>query len=204
MNPNGEAPNVVSYKKTANSEDPLVNFQINNPIPPLKRLLKKLFSNEEITIRIPIITAIAIVAFGLGGASGFLTAIKTHLAQSVPIVNEIFPTPLPVITPDPWPFTTLFGTLSKPINDNLYLVLESGDVVLLVTPSNVNLLKLSGKKIIASGKYNKDEKTMQVSVADDLILFSSTAPVPTTNPTEKPEATNIPSSTPEATPIVTF
>ena len=186
MNPSetsgGESLDPVRYKHTSNQTDPLVNFQINNPIPPLKRLLKKIFANEEITIKIPVLTAIAIVAFGLGGASGFITAVKTQLANNIPLVATIFPTPSVPPSPSPWISTTLFGTVSKTSNQ-YFLISEAGSVVRLLAPQNVNLDRLLGKKILATGLYNKETNDMKVEEAADLLLFSSTAPVPTTVPT---------------------
>ena len=180
-----EFPSAFKYKKSANATDPIVNFQLNNPIPPLKRILKRLFSNEEITIKIPILTAITLVAFGLGGASGFLTAIKIELANRIPVVATIFPTEPPLASPNPWVSDTLFGTLSK-VNLDYFLISEKGEVTKLIAPQNVNLEKLTGKKILAVGIYNKSAKTMNVQEASDLLLFSSTAPVPTLSPTPQP------------------
>lgn len=187
---------IVASKKTANQTDPLVNFQINNPIPPIKRLLKRLFSNEEITIKIPILTAIALVAFGLGGASGFLTALKIKLAEQIPVVATIFPTPTPVATPNPWINTTLFGTLTTQTSGTFYLVLDGGDVVQLLAPENVNLKLLSGRKILATGEYSAESKTMKVLEASGLRTFVSAAPVPTTKPEPEVSATPEPTSTP--------
>lgn len=189
--PNIPVPPVINYSKTANQTDPLVNFQVNNPIPPIKRLLKKLFGNEEITIKIPVLTAIAIIAFGLGGASGFLTAVKVRLVESIPVVATIFPTAAPTITPNPWATNTLFGKLSKSA-EKYFLILENGDVVKLNPPTNVNLEKLLGRKILATGQYNSVTKEMNIIEASDLLLFSSTAPVPTTMPTATPVPTEAP------------
>lgn len=190
-----ETPPIVKYKKTQNSEDPLVNFSINNPIPPIKRLLKKLFANEEITIKIPVLTAIAILAFGLGGASGFLTAVKVTLASRIPVVNTIFPTLAPSPVPNPWIKTVFFGTLSRPNTGFYFLIMEQGEVVKLIPPANVNMEKLVGKKILAEGLFNKAEGVMNVEAASDLVLFGSTAPVPTTTPTLTPTAVPTPTAT---------
>lgn len=192
---NIEPPPLLKYKRTQNSEDPIVNFSINNPIPPIKRLLKKLFANEEITIKIPVLTAIAILAFGLGGASGFLTALKVRLAERIPVVNTIFPTLTPQPTQSPWIKTVFFGTLSRPSTGSYFLIKETGEVVKLIPPSNVNMEKLIGKKIIAEGLYNKTEEVMNVEAASDLVLFASTAPVPTTKPTSTPNPTETPVAT---------
>jgi hypothetical protein len=192
-------PPVLKYKKTANQADPLVNFQLNNPIPPIKRILKKLSANEEITIKIPVLTAIAIIAFGLGGASGFLTAIKTRLVENIPVVATIFPTEPPQATPNPWVATTLFGKLSK-ISSSYVLILENGNVVTLVPPTNVNLEKLLTKKILATGQYNEVSKEMQVTEASDLLLMSTTIPVPTLKPTPSSEPSTPPSTNTEVTP----
>lgn len=193
MEPNDPVPPVVSYKKTANQADPIVNFQVNNPIPPLKRLLKRIFANEEITIKIPVLTAIAIIAFGLGGASGFLTALKVRLSESIPVVATIFPTEKPVTTPNPWTNTTLFGMLSKQTSGRYFLVLQNGDAIKLSTPTNVNLEKLVGKRILATGTFNAQTKEMLVEETSDLLLFNSTSPVPTMSPL--PTSIQTPSST---------
>lgn len=187
-----EPPPVFQYKRSANSVDPLVNFQLNNPIPPIKRLLGKLFANEAITIKIPVLTAIALLAFGLGGASGFLTAIKAHLVQAVPAANFIFPSPEPTTAPDPWIADKLFGTLSKQQSGNFYLILQQGDVIQLIPPTNVNLDKLVGKKILAEGLFSSADRVMKVRNAEDLILFVSVAPVPTVQPTPTPSEANEP------------
>lgn len=193
MEPNDPVPPVVSYKKTANQSDPLVNFQVNNPIPPLKRLLKRIFANEEITIKIPVLTAIAIIAFGLGGASGFLTALKVRLRESIPVVATIFPTEAALATPNPWNATTLFGMLSKQTSGSYFLVSQNGDAIKLTAPTNVNLEKLVGKRILATGTFNAQAKEMLVEEASDLLLFNSTSAVPTLSPSPTPIPT--PSST---------
>lgn len=190
----------AKFKKTANSTDPIINFQLNNPIPPIKRLLKKLFANEEITIKIPVLTAIAIIAFTLGGASGFITAVKTHLAARIPIIQSILPKSTPVTTPNPWVPTSLFGTLSQLPSGDYYLILQNGDVIKLKSPQNVNLKTFLGEKVLATGTFHQQLKEMQVIEATNLVLVGSTQPVPTLSP--QPTASPIP-STPTPSPSET-
>ena len=84
------------------------------------------------------------------------------------------------------------------------MITTSSEAITLQVPNNLDLLPLVGKRIMAVGEYNKEQKLLKVFDAKDLeILPKTPVPIPTFEPTSTPSAT--PTATPvtSETPVAT-
>ncbi|CAN5353993.1 hypothetical protein BH10PAT1_BH10PAT1_4920 [soil metagenome] len=185
----------VSAHIISDETAPLVNFSLNNPWPAIKSWIKKFIGSEAITIRIPFILAIAIIAFGLGGAT---------LRSKIPLINSLFPSPTPavnIVTSD-WTDSALTGTLQVTPNTNKYYLLTSSSVAIsLQFDKTVDLNKYIGKRILASGSYNS--KTHILIITDVLSLeVLPASPVPIITQTPSPTPTPVPTIEPTEVPSI--
>lgn len=170
-------------------EPPLVNLQVTNPIIYLKRWWNRVLGGEGIDFRFRIkpLTAIALtliiasVGFGIG---------RISLSTSQPYIQ--YTPPLPTPTPNLWRDTAFTGTLKYSItNQRYYLLTSSSEAINLEVPENIDLSKLIGRRILATGSYNQDQRLLLVNTTEDLeILPKEPTPIPTTSPT--PTATPTP------------
>ena len=174
-------------------EKPLVEVKVTNPVTYLKNWWSKVMGKEGIdfSFRIHPVTAVAIavavalVSFGAGRFSINIPFLKYE------VVNSPVPTPTPSI----WKETAYTGTLQfSSATQKFYLaVTSSSELITLEVPENINLTGYIGKRILAVGKYNKNQKILEVTDAKTLeVLPKSPVSIPTASPT--PEAS--PSSTP--------
>ena len=192
---------VVSIKKIKpdlrKKELPLVDIKVTNPITYIKSWWKRIIGNEGIEFRIRVrpLTAIAIsliivsVSFGIG---------RVVLPFNLPFF-EYTPTESPSPEPENIRSTAFTGMLKyTEANNKYYLVTASSEAIMLSVPANIELSKLIDRRILATGKYNEDARTLVVNDALDLeILPEKLETVPTTAPT--PTTTAQPSQT--TTPI---
>jgi hypothetical protein len=73
--------------------------------------------------------------------------------------------------------------LRKTAEEKFYLQTGDGQAVTLFVSVNVNLNKYIGKKIFASGRYNKLDDILYVTDASDLEVLIQSSPIPTLSPT---------------------
>lgn len=185
-------PLVAIYKERPDlrkKEPPLVNLQITNPLTYLKRWWSRVMGNEGIDFhfRIKPLTAIAltfiIASFGFG--IGRITISPTQ-----PYIQYTPPPPAggPTPTPNPWRDTAFSGILKYSTASNrYYLLTATSEAINLDVPATINLEKLIGKRIFATGQYNQTTRTLVVSETQDLeILPIQITPIPTTLPTLTP------------------
>lgn len=167
------------------SDPPLVDIKITNPLTYLKRWWDKVIGNEGVDFRLHFhpLTAIVItlivlsVGFGLGW--------------------QVSPTPSPSPSPTPTPEpqlkdTAFIGTLHySQTTAKFYLVTSSSaEAITLVVPAAIDLEPLIGKRILAAGNYSKSTRTLEVLDAKDMeILPKSPLPIPTATPETSPSAT---------------
>jgi len=195
----------MDQKQKVNTDNPpdLVNLKITNPLVYIKYWWKRIMANEGIDFRLRVkpITAIAIaviafsLAFGLGG-------VVFPFAFPWLKINNQITTPSPTPTPEIWKETALKGTLRKTttVPIKFFLLTSSDEAVTLEAPNYINLNSLVGKRIFASGNYNKKAKILIITDVQDLEVLSTTpVPIPTSSPTPSPSPS--PTPTPTATPI---
>lgn len=185
---------------TSTKEPPLVDVKVTNPVTYLKNWWKKVMGEEGVDFRFRIhpITAIAIafvvasVGFGVGRFSLNIPFLKyTEITKS--------PTPAPT---DAWRETAFTGTLqfSKITGKYFLLVTSSSEAITLQVPKEMDLAGSVGKRIFASGSYNKSTRTLIVAEARDMeILPKSPVPIPTieSTPTPTPTQEASPSASPQ-------
>ena len=164
--------------RQAQDEPPLFSLRVTNPVTYLKQWWKRVMANEGIDLHLKIrpLTAIAMVTLLSGGsfALGRIT-----LPASSPIVRYV-PQLGPLPTPNPWKETAYRGILRYTTATRRYfLEMGEGEAVTLAVPANVNMAKLVGKRIFASGKYNTQTEVLLVAEAEDLEVLVVVAPVPT-------------------------
>jgi len=162
-------------------EPPLVSFQVTNPVTYLKLWWKKIMRNEGVDFRFRIrpVTAVLLASILVAGGAGFGWVTKSVLSQ-VPVLKDFLPTPIPIA--DPWRDTAYSGTLRKVSEGKYYLQTGDGQAVTLSIPENVNLEKFVGKRIFASGKYNRATEVLLVEDATDLEVVIQSTGVPTEAP----------------------
>ena len=188
------------------TDPPLLDVKVTNPITYIKRWWAKIIGNEgmEFRFRIRPLTAIAVsvvvvsLVLGLG---------RFVLPASIPFFKYNPTTgiePRPTSTPEIWRETAYTGTLqySTPTK-RFYLVTTAAEAITLEIPENIDLATLVGKRIFASGTYNKSTRILKVSDAKNLeVLSKSPVPIPTVTPIPSvtPEAISSPETSSTATP----
>ncbi len=175
-------------------EPPLINLQVTNPVTYIKKWWKSILGNEGIDFHFKIkpLTAIALTAvimsfgFGLG---------RLTISTSQPYIQYSSPTPTP--TSNPWRETAFSGILKySKLNSRFYLLTATSEAINLEVPKNIDLNKLTDKRIFATGTYNENNRTLVVTETQDLeILPIQVTPIPTS----VPQTTPIPSETPSNT-----
>lgn len=183
-------------------EPPLVSVQVSNPITYLKSWWKRVIGSEGIDFRLKIhpLTAIAIavvvatLGFGLGR---FALSIQKPFIKFVPSAS---PSPSPAPTSNPWRETAFSGLLkSSSLNNKFYLLTSSSEAINLIVPEKVDLSGLSGRRILATGRYNEKTRVLEVFETEDLeILPINPEPVPVVSPLPSKEPEVSDTSSPSA------
>lgn len=171
----------LAQKQEAAGDPPLVSLKITNPVTYLKLWWKKVMANEGVDIRFRVhpLTAMAIVTALVTAGVGVG---RFTLPASNPIVRyvpQLGPTP----TPNPWKDTAFTGVLRyTAATERYYLATGDGEAITLQVPARVNMAKLVGKRIFATGRLNIVTHVLQVAATEDLeILPNYVVPVPTTS-----------------------
>ena len=184
-------------KDLRKEEPPLVDVKVSNPLTYIKSWWRKIIGNEGVEFRIKVkpLTAIAIslilITFGFGIG-------RIVLPFKIPFFeysSKYEPTPVPDITRQ----TAFTGILQKGASEKYYLVTESAEAVNLEVPIKVDLVRLVGKRIFATGRYNPETRTLMVLDVKDLeILSLSPSPIPTNTATPTATSTLSPTTSPTA------
>lgn len=158
---------------------PMVSLQVANPVTYLKIWWKKVMSGEGIDVKFRVHPITAVVLALIICGAGFGLGRLTFPADSpiVKYVPKLGPTP----TDSPWKEAAYAGIVQKTYSSGKYYLLTNSEVaVSLSFPANVNPEKLVGKRILAVGKYNKNEDILYVTDSSDLELLPQTvSPIPT-------------------------
>jgi hypothetical protein len=164
-------------------DPPLLFLRISNPITYIKKLWKRLVGNEglEPRLRIKPLTAIAIaIALGLFGFGVGRVSIPAD--NPIKYIPQLAPLP----TVNPWHETTYTGILHS-TNGKVYLFTAESQALTLNIPSNIDLSKYVGKRILAHGLYNEVLRLLAISDAADIELLSSKPQqIPTLMPSPTP------------------
>lgn len=167
------------------TDPPVVNFKITNPVTYIKSWWKKIMGNEGIElsghVKVRPMTAVAIPTF-------IILALVTGAISVGVLVNYIANTPaapfvpaalLPTPTTDPWRESAFTG-LVRQTGATYYLVTGDGEAITLSVPQNTSLQKYLGKRIFATGRYNSQTGVLIVNEASDLeVLPQNPSVVPT-------------------------
>lgn len=171
---------------TSNQEPPLVT--ITNPVTYLRRWWDKVMGKEGIDFRFTVHPITAVLIAAVTATIGFGVG-RFVLPDGVKIPFFEFgvtSTPKPIFTPvAEWKETAFSGKLQHSIATQKYFLLTtSAEAITLEVPSNLDLLTLVGKRIMAVGEYNKATKLLLVSDVKDLeVLPNTPVPIPTVEPT---------------------
>ncbi len=187
------------------TEPPLVDVKVTNPVTYLKKWWHKVIDNEGVDFRFHIkpLTAIAmtIVIASLGFGVGRFVIPE---GVKIPFFKfEDVTTPAPTSTPLIWKETAYTGTLqfSKSTGKFYLMVTSSSELITLEVPETIDLTDYVGKRILAIGNYNKSQKILEVTDAKTLEVLPKTQEIiPTTVPTSNPsvEPTISPNTSPSA------
>ncbi len=184
---------ISTYNITKQRTDPpLLFLRFSNPITYIKRWWKRLMGNEgmELRLRVKPLTAIAIaVALGLFGFG----VGRVSIPADSPIVKYV-PQFLAIPTTNPWKETAFSGTIHT-TNGDFYLVISESQAVTISVPSNIDLTKYIGKRILAQGLYNEDQRLLNVTSVENIELLN-------TKPQKIPTVVPSPALTPA--PIINF
>lgn len=190
---------------TPNQEPPLIT--VTNPVTYLRLWWQKVMNKEgvDFNFRIHPVTAF-LIAFGLG--AGIFGA--GRYSVNIPFLKYNDGGTV-ITTEEPreiWRETAFSGKLQYSINTQKYfLITTASEAITLEVPSNLDLLTLVGKRIMAVGEYNKEQKLLKVFDAKDLeVLPKTPVPIPTVEPTSLPTITPsqspVTSQTPESVDIM--
>ena len=182
---------------TTNTEPPLI--VVTNPVTYLRLWWQKVMGKEGIDFKFKVhpITAF-LIAFGLGaglfGAGRYSVNIPFLKLDEIPTSK-----PLPTVE-SVWKETAYSGKLQYSVATQKYFLLTtSAEAITLSVPSNLDLVSLIGKRIMAVGEYNKSSKLLKITDAKDLEILSKTPmPIPTLESTASPSAKPIPTDIIEA------
>jgi hypothetical protein len=187
---------------TSKEDPPLVSLKVTNPVTYIKIWWKKIIGNEGISFAFKVkpLTAIVltmVVMAGLTG-TGFSIAWLTF-PETSPIVKYI-PQLVATPTPNPWKETAFTGNLKyTEATKRYFLVTTSSEAITLQVPDNIDLSKFVGKRIMASGNYNKSIRTLVVADAQDMeVLPTKAVTIPTNIPTPTTSIPPAQSLTPSA------
>lgn len=184
------------------TEPPLVEVKVSNPVTYFRRWWERVVSKEGVSFSFKIhpitavlmVTAISLVAFSAG-----------RYSINIPFLNyTTFPTTTATPTSEPiWKQTAFTGKLQFSVTTNKYfLVTTSSEAITLDNESNLELLTLIGKRILAVGEYNKSEKLLKITDAKNLEILSKTPiPIPTIEPTPTSLASETPLASPGLSPL---
>lgn len=178
-------------------EEPLISLRVTNPITYLKNWWKKVMSKEGVDFHFKIqpLTAIAItiviatLGFGVGQFS---------ISRQKPFIHYQ-PTTKPTSIPatNPLRNTAFTGTLQfSKKTAKFYLLTNSSEAITITVLENVDLEKLVGRRIFATGEYNQETHTLLVTEATNMELLPEEVeeipvePDPTILPTPEPDATD--------------
>lgn len=186
------------------TDPPLVDLTVNNPVTTLKKWWKKVIANEGVDfhLRIHPLTAIGIasvIALGSYGLGRISVPAESPIATYLP---QLVAQP----TPDPWRETAFTGIVRRSTRSNtFYLQTERAEAITLEVPKGIQLTQLVGKRIFATGKYNPETDILVISEATDLEILPNEAtylpgvsPKPTILPSPSPSPTSSP--TPDVSP----
>ena len=184
---------ISTYNITKQRNDPpLLFLRISNPVTYIKRWWKRLMGNEgmEFRLRIKPLTAITI-ALALG-FFGFGVG-RVSVPADSPIVKYI-PQLAPLPTSNPLRETAFSGILHS-TNGKIYLFTAESQALTLNVPTNIDLSKYIGKRILANGFYNEGLRLLTISDSAGIELLSTKPQqIPTLAPSPTP--TQIPAATP--------
>jgi len=150
----------------------------------------------ELRLRIKPLTAITIaLALGLFGFG----VGRVSIPADSPIVKYI-PQLAPLPTSNPWRETAFTGTLHS-TNGKIYLFTTESQTLTLNIPSNIDLTKYIGKRILAHGLYNEGQRLLAIANTADIELLSSKPQqIPTLVPSPTPTQIPVPTPTLEQFP----
>jgi len=176
------------------AEPPLVDLKVSNPVTYLRIWWKRVVGNEgmEFKFKIRPLTSIAIAIIVTTIALGVGRFVITNTAPFVKFEtpsSEDLRVNNPESTPDTWRETGFTGTVhfSNVVSRYYLLTSTSAEAIILDVPSSINLSTVVGKRIFATGNYNKSTRILRVSDATDLELLSKKpTPIPTASPTPTP------------------
>ncbi len=190
---------------SVNQEPPIV--EVRNPVTYIRRWWDRVMGKEGIDFRFTIHPVTAVLMVAVVATIGF-GAGRVTLPEGVKIpffeFGEI-PTSKPTSSPvAEWKETAFTGKLQYSLTTQKYfLITTSSEAITLNVLTNLDLLTLVGKRIMAVGEYNKATKVLRVSDVKDLeVLPNTPVPIPTTNPTAEPTTTPNTSATPIPTDIM--
>lgn len=183
-------------------DPPLVDLKVSNPVTYLRIWWKRVLGNEgmEFKFKIRPLTSIAIaivvtsLALGVGKfvITNSAPFVKFEKSGDLPTTEGTSGNPAPTV--DPWRETGFTGTVqySNVVNRYYLLTSTSAEAIILNVPGTIDLSTVVGKRIFATGNYNKTSRTLIVSDTTDLELLSKK---PTPIPTANSEPTAVPSET---------
>lgn len=181
---------------------PLVDFKVNNPVTYIKLWWQKIMGKEGIDLSFRIHPVTTIVSVAIIATIGF-GAGRITLPEGIKIPFFEFgfvPTSKPTATTiNEWKETAFSGKLQfSDTTQKYFLITTSAEAITLNVPSNLALENLVGKRIMAVGIYNKQDKILNVVDAKDMeVLPKTPIAIPTVEPTMLP--TVMPSSAPTDT-----
>lgn len=178
-------------------DPPLVQLKVTNPVTYIKLWWNKIIGNEGISFSFKIkpLTAIllAIVITSILTGTGYSLG---RITLPEPIVRYV-PQLGVIPTTSPWKETAFTGSLKyTSTTQKYYLVTTSSEAITLQVPTNIDLSKFVGKRILASGEYNKSTRILVVHDAQGMEVLPTVAvTIPTLTPTplttQTPETTEV-------------
>ena len=201
----GALKDLKEAKEDRELDKPLISLSLNNPIAWFMKWLNKLKKKQTTTITfrlgVPLIAlpvlviALATVFYSLGKLTQESEIQETPTATSYPLSK-----------------VGLLKIISEGDEMKYFLILSTGEVIDLSITEGIDLSLLDGKRILATGSYECEDKILVVqNVADLEVLPDSPEPIPdeviitplpspTVLPTMTPSMDKVPTATPASVP----
>lgn len=155
-------------KPTDKKDPPLFGFFITNPVTYLKAFLSRLLKRQMITLRIPVLALIIIMAGVGGGVGGFGLGVKTGINYAL---GKLFPGFSPILHRS----ITAQGTIQKSSNGYYLQANDKNKTLWTLNPAsaNINLADFAGMRVQIKGNLTPTPNLIDVS---EVISFDKINP----------------------------
>ncbi len=181
----GSLNDLAEAKEEAEATKPLVTVSVNNPLSWLMKVINKLKKKQTTTftfrlgvplIALPIIiAAIAGIFFGLGKVTSSPTPLGSPASSGQGGLKPTAEAPYSI---------SKVGVLKVKTDLSYVLIVSQGNTLSLLIPSSLDISNMNGKRVLVTGMFDQQKKSLTVENFSDIELLRPIIPSP--SPVESP------------------